>query len=132
MPPWLGHAPQKPAVHLGKAHRDTPSDERQTLASFLESWLTTLSSLRHLESCTVDGHRSHVQTHIIPALGHIRLTKLTTRLVEQFYADLVAKGPASTTVHHVHETLHKALEDAVRMDVLQRNVSDKARAPGYQ
>ena len=53
------------------------------------------------------------------------------RCGQHFYADLVTQGLASTTVHHVHETLHKALEDAVRMEMLQRNVSDKAQAPGY-
>jgi integrase len=134
---FYGETRQEVAKCLAKALHEQEqgigviSDERQTLASFLESWLMTLSSLRHLESRTVDGHRSHVQTHIVPALGHLRLTKLTTRQVEHFYAELVAKGLASTTVHHVHETLHKALEDAVRMDMLQRNVSDKAQAPGY-
>jgi integrase len=119
------------ALHEQEQGLGVISDERQTLASFLEGWLTTLGSLRHLESRTVDGHRSHVQHHILPALGNLRLTKLTTRHVEQFYAALMAKGLASTTVHHVHETLHKALEDAVRMDILPRNVSDKAQAPGY-
>ncbi len=126
---FYGETRQEVAKCLAKALHEQEqgigviSDERQTLATFLEGWLTTLGSLRHLESRTVDGHRSHVQHHIVPALGHLRLTKLTTRQVEHFYAELVAKGLASTTVHHVHETLHKALEDAVRMDMLQRNVS---------
>jgi hypothetical protein len=66
---FYGETRQEVAKRLAKALHEQEqgigviSDERQTLASFLESWLMTLSSLRHLESRTVDGHRSLFRGH---------------------------------------------------------------------
>jgi len=36
---------------------------------------------------------------------------------------------SSTTVHHLHATLHKALEAALRLDLVTRNVTERVEVP---
>lgn len=67
--------------------------------------------------------------HLIPALGSVKLAKLTARQVQDLYASKRAEGLSPTTVHHIHAVLHAALEYAVRQEYAYRNVSEAAEAP---
>lgn len=49
-----------------------------------------------------------------------------------FYARKLDEALSPTTVHHMHGVLHRALEDAVRMGLVQRNVADLVSAPRRQ
>jgi integrase len=102
-------------------------DERQTVAAYLATWLATV---RHdLKAGTVQRHAEIVRLHLVPRLGRLKLAKLTPLAVQSMYSDLLALGLAPATVERIHAVLHKALEDAVRLDVLPRNVCDRVRVP---
>jgi hypothetical protein len=38
-------------------------------------------------------------------------------------------GLSTTTAHHIHATLHRALESAVSLDLVARNVADRVTSP---
>ena len=59
----------------------------------------------------------------------MRLRELTAQQVQQFYAGRLAAGLSSSTVHHLHETLHKALKDAERLGLVSRNVTKMVNPP---
>jgi len=59
----------------------------------------------------------------------VRLRELTAQQVQQFYAGRLAAGLSSSTVHHLHETLHKALKDAERLGLVSRNVTKMVNPP---
>jgi integrase len=65
----------------------------------------------------------------VPALGHIRLSKLTPQHVQQFYAQKLATDLSPTTVRHMHATLHRALGYAVKQGLVPRNVTHAVEAP---
>ncbi len=129
---YYGKTRQEVARLVNQALRDKEHglplmDDRQTVGQYLLSWLDVTK--HHVEQSTFRRYSNYVQLHIIPAIGKIPLSKLTAQQVQTMYAKLLGKGLSSTSVHHVHGTLHKAMVDAMRLDLVQRNVTDLVRAP---
>jgi len=87
--------------------------EKQTLEQFLCSWLEMIRPT--MEESTWKRHREYCELHIIPRLGRCKLAALTPQLVQELYSERLSSGLASTTVNHLHDTLHKALERAMRL-----------------
>jgi integrase len=82
-----------------------------------------------LRASTFDSYRRSIDLHVIPALGHVRLQQLTAEHLDRFYADRLQAGLASKTVRNLHTMLRKALKDAVRKNLVVRNVADAADPP---
>jgi integrase len=55
-----------------------------TFGSALDAWLRT----HEAEATTLDGYRGYVRHTVEPALGALPLVKITTQVLEEFYADL--------------------------------------------
>lgn len=110
-------------------------DERQTVAVFLASWLESKQhSLRSPR--TWDRYEQVCRIHLAPAIGRVRLAKLSPQHIERLQARMLqavdtAGDPAYSprTVRHVRTVLHTALEDALRKGLVQRNVCDLVDAP---
>jgi integrase len=101
--------------------------DRQTLAQYLTNWLQTTKPT--IEFASWERNRQYVELHIVPSLGHVRLRELTPQQVQQLYADRLSAGLSSSTVHHLHAALHKALKDAERLGLVARNVCKLVDAP---
>jgi integrase len=67
--------------------------------------------------------------HFLPSLGRIMLTKLTAQHLQLLYAKKLEEGLTTTTVHHLHSIVHKALSNAMRLGLIQRNVCDLIDPP---
>jgi integrase len=74
-------------------------------------------------------YRSKAEHHLIPAIGHVNLQKLTTAMLNALYTDLLERGTGPRTVQYVHATIRKALNDAVRQGLLVRNPALHATPP---
>jgi integrase len=59
----------------------------------------------------------------------VRLARLTAGHVGRLQADLLDRGLSAQTVHNVRATLHRAMERAVAMERIGRNVVDLVPAP---
>lgn len=107
-----------------------PIDDRQTLGVYLVAWLETMRPPA-VKSGTWDRYELDIRHHITPALGRIRLSRLTALQVQTFHAKKRAEGLAPSSVAHIHAVLHGALDAAERLGVVARNVSSlvKAHAP---
>lgn len=130
---FYGKTRQEVARRLAAAKRDLDAgiplgDESQTVGKYLDSWLTAVRPPR-VDERTWMGYEQHVRNHLGPGLGAVRLSRLTAQAVQEFYGEKLQGGLASTTVHHIHATLHAALEAAVRLGVVGRNVTDYVDAP---
>jgi integrase len=64
-------------------------DSKETVASAAKAWLESASG-RDLERTTVNQYRQHIDLHIAPRIGRLKLAKLTTEMVEAFRDQLVA------------------------------------------
>jgi integrase len=78
---------------------------------------------------TIERYEGIIRKHIVPALGHIELTKLTPRDVQAFEARLSNQGMKPAGVELVHTTLSGALKYALRMEVVWRNVAQVVTPP---
>jgi integrase len=103
-------------------------DENMTLGEYLDSWLKG-SVHGSVRDSTYDRYELAVRVHLKPALGKVKLKKLTPAQVSTFYQEKLAAGYAPAGVHKLHATLHKALDQAVKWHVVPRNVCKAVNAP---
>jgi len=103
-------------------------DENMTVGEYLDSWLK--GSVRgSVRQSTFDRYESAVRLHIKPALGRLKLKKLTPAHVQGFYQDRLDAGLAPASVNKLHVILHKALSQAMEWNMIPRNVAALAKAP---
>src|SRR5947208_11081790 len=100
----------------------------QTLAQFLTDWLehTQKESVR---ARTYERYEEIIRLHIIPVLGRHPLQKLAAQHLQAFYTKKRKEGLSPTTVATFHSVLHKALDCAVKWNLVQRNVSELVTPP---
>jgi integrase len=99
-----------------------------TLGKYLDLWLKE-SVQDTVRLTTYQGYERIVRLHIKPALGRIKLDKLTPVHVRGLYRERLEAGLAPRMVQLVHTTLHKALKQAVADTLIPRNVTEAVRAP---
>jgi integrase len=101
-----------------------------TLGAYLDLWLTD-----YLEPLVDQGKMEHstyvrdagiVSNHIKPHLGRKKLKDLNRAEVRRLY-NHKAKELSPRSVDYVHATLQKALKQAVRDDLVPRNVAEGER-----
>jgi integrase len=99
-----------------------------TLGEYLDRWLS--GSVRgSVKQSTFDRNEIAVRVHIKPALGSIKLKKLAPAHVQGFYQDRLDTGLAPASVNKLHVVLHKALDQAVKWNMIPRNPTEVVRAP---
>lgn len=99
-----------------------------TLGDYLSEWLEQVAAPR-VRPSTLYGYRHSIDRYLVPRLGRKRLGALTARDVRQFLAGVAREGVGERTAQHAHATLRAALEDAVREEMIPRNVAKLVRAP---
>jgi len=102
-------------------------DERQTVGQFLETWIEVTTS--QIRESSWRRYGDYVRVHLVPGLGRVPLGRLTSQHIQLFYARKLKEGLSATTVHHIHGMLHRALKDALRIRLVQRNVTEMLRSP---
>lgn len=70
-----------------------------------------------------------VTKHIVPALGQIRVDRLTPDQVEDWLGSVAARGASKSTVNRLRVTLRQVLAEAVRRRQLTWNVADVVHVP---
>ncbi len=101
---------------------------QQTIQAYLEYWLEEVHKPT-IRLSTYVKYRKIVTSYIVPALGHIWLHKLTPQQVQSFYRKKEKDGLSPKTINSIHGVLHKALDNAVRWNLVARNVCDVVSLP---
>jgi len=128
-----GQTQAEVARKIAQLRRDRDSGlpvvaERRTVASYLDSWLQMVKP--GIKASTYRSYEYVTRVHIVPCLGRQHLVKLTPELVQRWLAQKQSEGTLSTaTVRYFHTVLHVALEEAVSLGLLQRNVASGLRKP---
>jgi integrase len=109
-----------------------PRSGRVTLREWADEWVRTSVDLRE---STNDIHERNLRLHVLPTLGDIELSKLTTLGLRGWLAELAAKPIQSpradgsdvtklrsaSTTHQAYRTLHRLLSAAVETEMISRN-----------
>ena len=102
--------------------------EKLTVSRYLHDWLDGCKPPT-LEYSTWRGYEQYTRLYFVPAFGSTKLAQLVPQQLQKLYSDQLTKGRSTTTVRHIHACLHRALEDALRFGLVQRNVADLVKAP---
>lgn len=103
-----------------------------TVAEYLRGWLDADADL---SLKTKERYRQLVERQIVPHLGAVHLQKLRPPQIHDWHAVLLKAGSAAgkplsaRTVGHAHRVLHRALERAMRLEIVSRNVAHPVRPP---
>ncbi|MBV9173388.1 MAG: site-specific integrase [Chloroflexi bacterium] len=106
----------------------TLPSHRLTLGAFLEQWLADVVFQRNRPS-TALSYEFYTRKYIIPRLGRHQVTKLTPRQVQRFLNEQHAAGLAPRTVQYIRAILRRALNQALRWELVSRNVATLADPP---
>ena len=101
---------------------------RQTVGEYLKYWLENV----HRQSIRILSYQRYevfLRLHLVPAIGYLQLQKLSPQHLQSLYSKKLDEGLAPKTVICMHNLLHKALDDAVRWNLVARNVSDAVSPP---
>jgi integrase len=121
-----GDVAQKLAEAMGDAARGVVFDAGTlTVGEWLDAWLSDLKPLMGAGKMTYSTYKRYagiIRKHLKPALRHRKLKDLNRAEVRKLYA---SKGDTLSprTVDYIHITLQKALSQAVRDDLIPRNVA---------
>jgi integrase len=103
-----------------------------SLGEYVRSWLDEATDL---SPKTLERYRQLAEQQIIPHLGVVELQKLRPAQIQEWHAMILKTGgmggrPLSArTVGHAHRLLHRALERAMRLEIIARNVAHVVRPP---
>ena len=108
---------------------------KATVKEYLQNeWLPAAKST--IRESTFNSYVQHVDCHVVPFIGTVKLQKVTGATLNGLYAKLAETGRRNgksglspATVHHVHACLHRAFRDAVKWGQLARNPADAADPP---
>lgn len=106
--------------------------QKITVAQWLDLWQAEY--LSRVKPRTVDSYEQVIRNHIKPALGAIRLDKLTPPMIQRFVNQLgTGEHPLSPkSVKNVHGVFHGALHRAVICGYIKNNPADNAVLPKVQ
>ncbi len=122
------HKTERLATALHELRQGIPQfDEKQTVGQYLRTWCETTKP--QIRQSTYRRYGDYVRNHLIPGLGKHPIARLRAQHLQLFYTRKIDEGLSSTTVHHMHGVLHRALEDAMQIGLVQHNVADMVRAP---
>src|SRR6266566_2170592 len=101
---------------------------QQKVGHFLTHWLEDVHK-QSIRARTYERYEEIVRLHLVPGIGHHQLQKLSPQHLQSFYKKKLEEGLSTTTVISFHNVLHKALQTAVRWNLVARNVCDLVTPP---
>ena len=120
------------AVLIAKTKAGLPlAVESWTLECFAEHWLKQVVGPR-LRPSTLSSYRETLRLHILPTLGRMNLRSLTPTHVRTLLANKAVDGLGTRSVQIIHSTLRTMLSEAMREELIERNVATVVRPPSVQ
>ncbi|MCL2215805.1 MAG: site-specific integrase [Defluviitaleaceae bacterium] len=112
-------------------------DQTITFEGFVMRWLIDHGETQ-LRIKTLSSYRSELESKILPAIGHIKMSKLQPLHLIKFYEKLKEDGvrldgrPGSystRTIKYCHQIISSVLQSAVHWQVLSDNVAKRVKPP---
>lgn len=79
------------------------------------------TAMRGLEPKTLDPYRCGWRQRIVPTLGHLQVTMLTTGLADRAVTRWIGEGHSKSTIKNTLAALGRIMDQAVRDEVIDRN-----------
>ncbi|MDP8939946.1 MAG: site-specific integrase [Actinomycetota bacterium] len=108
------------------AHGLIYDDQNLTLEQHLRAWLN--NSKKSVRIVTFERYEQIVHNHLIPELGGVKLKNLSPMMVQDLYRKKLEEL-SPRTVRYIHVTLHRGLEQALKWNLIPKNVTDLVDPP---
>jgi integrase len=102
-----------------------PQAGRLTVGAYLERWLQHLA--QHGTPCTAHDYARRCQNHLIPDLGHLRLSQLSPMLLQEYFTRKLQAMPEGG--RQLRVVLSAACHQAIDWQLLDRNPCQGVRLP---
>lgn len=99
-----------------------------TVNELIERWMDHIEAQGRSAS-TLERYRSSISANIAPALGTVRIDRLSGAQIDAFYASLLKRGLNPLSVRKCHAILSASLRQAIRWGWIDRNPIDRASPP---
>ena len=103
------------------------ADTKVTLKEFMNNWLVSTKAAKR--QSTWSHYEQVNRIYILPRLGQKKVSELRPEHIQDFYNYLQDQGIGDYTILKIHNVLHGALEQALKMGILARNPVDLAHPP---
>jgi integrase len=121
-----------------RSRQHLPVARKQRLDAYLDYWMDTYGK-RELKPKTYVRYEDLIRVHLKPGLGNQYLEDLTVPRLQAFFNDLADELKAKSrpgsdglrTVQATRAVLSSALTNAMREELLQRNVARLVRLPAW-
>ena len=120
---------QKLVVALRDLQRGVaPTDDRRTTGQLLDRWLEDVAKAT-VRPRTFVSYSQTVRLHLRPTLGRAPLSKLSPQQVQALLNSKLTSGLSPRSVGIIHAVLRRALNQAVKWDLVPRNVATLVQPP---
>ncbi|MGB3926504.1 MAG: site-specific integrase [Caldicoprobacterales bacterium] len=99
---------------------------KMSVAEYLRHWIKVHSP--NLAKSTVDDYTGVIENHLIPELGNLPLAKLSPLHLQDLYKRKQEEY-SGRTVQKIHRILRKALDVAVKTQLIKQNPADLVDTP---
>jgi integrase len=110
-----------------KANGDLPT-AGQTVEQWFTYWLTEIAA-KDVRPKTLEGYRATTKNHILPAIGSVKLERVTAAHVRRVHGNITDKGLSSTTALLAHRIMAVSFKTAYREGRIGRNPATLTNAP---
>lgn len=104
-------------------------DSSLTFGDWAKRWSTDVLPASNRRPSTLSLYRGHLDTHLVPALGRVRLDRLRASDVDRLVVGLRTQGKAPATVRSIYNVLSAVLGDAVRDGLLAASPLARVQRP---
>lgn len=111
--------------------------EKITLKDFTDTWFKEYAA-QQLEKTTIAAYSEQLDQKILPALGHLKLSKIQPMHLQSFYNNLLEDGVrkdgkqggySPSTIKKCHAILSSILTTAVHWQVIEANPCERISPP---
>jgi integrase len=97
-----------------------------TVAEYLRNWL---GQQHGLAPASIQRYADIIERQTIPIIGHVDLQKLKPIHIRNWLDGMIAAKLSARTVSHAHRVIRTALQHAVDLELLSRNVAGVPKSP---
>lgn len=109
-----------------RVQRQSVCTSRFTLQEWILQWLES-EVLGSVRASSLQTYRNLLFRHLLPALGHYRLSEITPAEVRSFVTGLEESGLSGSTIRSVYRLLSSAMRSAMEAGFIVRNPCGRIR-----
>lgn len=101
-----------------------------TVADWSKDWIT--NHLLAAKESTLYQYDQYLRLYVVPDIGSVPMQKVTPRMIQEIITNRFRDGLSAKTVRNLHGIIHHCFQDAVKMELIQRNPAEMTELPKVQ